>query len=200
MTRAARVSSRGNAEMTARFLHKTRLCIYYSKGYCARGEDCNFAHGSGDVRTAPDFSYTQQCRSLVKTGRCRQGDACKFAHAAGQLRPWEGSEEGEEYNESGSQYGSQCGSQEYHTAHRAAPYELPQPQCQTPWAQDDRSAAALAAPLPRGASSAHPGQDSSPPLTATVKRTFLHVFAVDEDDTFDDFRRCSSAPPRARTH
>ncbi|CAK0841347.1 unnamed protein product [Prorocentrum cordatum] len=153
MTRAARVSSRGNAEMTARFLHKTRLCIYYSKGYCARGEDCNFAHGSGDVRTAPDFSYTQQCRSFVKTGRCRQGDACKFAHAAGQLRPWEGSEEGEEYNESGSQYGSQCGS-----------------------------------------------QDSSPPLTATVKRTFLHVFAVDEDDTFDDFRRCSSAPPRARTH
>ncbi|CAK0893516.1 unnamed protein product [Prorocentrum cordatum] len=81
-------SVKGNAALTARFLHKTRLCNYYASGHCARGSDCGFAHGSGELRTAPDFSYTQQCRSFAKTGACGQGDACKFAHSWEQQRDW----------------------------------------------------------------------------------------------------------------
>jgi hypothetical protein len=184
--------------------------MYYAKGYCARGEECNFAHGSGDVKTAPDFSYTQQCRSFMKTGRCRQGASCKFAHAVGQLRPWECSEE--EYNEYDSQYDSQEGDiytnihqlkegvHEYDPAPRAVQYEWQQqPQHQIPWALDGRSVAALPAPLLREIP-AHRGQESTSPLSATVKRTFLHFFVAGEEDNFNYYRRCSSAPPRIRTH
>ncbi|CAK0824102.1 unnamed protein product [Prorocentrum cordatum] len=51
-------------------------------------EDCCFAHGRADVRTAPDFSYTQLCRRFTTTGTCPQGAACQFAHARGQLVRW----------------------------------------------------------------------------------------------------------------
>lgn len=111
MTRAG--SGKGNVTLTARFLHKTRLCAYYERGYCARGDRCGFAHGSGDVRTCPDFSYTQPCRSFIKTGKCKQGDACTFAHAPATMVPWKrreaehgpprAGEKTVEYNEDDSQ-------------------------------------------------------------------------------------------------
>ncbi|CAK0831293.1 unnamed protein product, partial [Prorocentrum cordatum] len=82
----------GTLAITARFLHKTRMCVYHAKGHCARGEECSFAHGSGDLRTVPDFSYTQPCQGFARTGKCRRGDACTFAHAPGKLLPWQCSE------------------------------------------------------------------------------------------------------------
>ncbi|CAK0803707.1 unnamed protein product [Prorocentrum cordatum] len=78
----------GNGTFTAHLLNKTRLCRFYESGHCARGGHCDFAHGRNDLREAPDFSYTQRCRSFMETGTCRRGSACTFAHAPEQLRSW----------------------------------------------------------------------------------------------------------------
>ncbi|CAK0797633.1 unnamed protein product [Prorocentrum cordatum] len=190
-------SRRGNLLMTARFLHKTRLCMYYANGYCARGEDCSFAHGSDDVRTAPDFSYTQPCKSFMKTGKCRQGDACKFAHAPGKLLPWKCSEA--EHDE----HGSRCDLEERARERdppRAVPRERqPRAPCLAPWALDGRSVTAVPAPRLREVTALR-GRELPSQLKATVKRTFLHFFVAEEeeDDRIGCCRRCSSAPPVAR--
>jgi len=76
-------------ELTAVLLRKTRLCSFWQRGMCARGDSCTFAHGGADVATAPDFSYTQWCKTFLHTGMCKQGASCKFAHALTNLRPWE---------------------------------------------------------------------------------------------------------------
>ena len=36
--------------MAANERMKTRLCKHFEKGYCRRGNTCNFAHGSKELR------------------------------------------------------------------------------------------------------------------------------------------------------
>jgi hypothetical protein len=47
------------------------ICIYFQRGYCRLGEECNFAHGK------------REC-SYWKQGKCKKGDYCDFAHTISQ--------------------------------------------------------------------------------------------------------------------
>jgi hypothetical protein len=91
-------NNKKNECVTARLLWKTRQCIFFAKGNCARGSACTFAHGSADSRVAPDFSYTQRCKSFIKTGQCQHGAGCKFAHTQGEVRPWESKKRGQTHH------------------------------------------------------------------------------------------------------
>lgn len=35
---------------------KTRICRHYLKGWCERGNECGFAHGTGDLHNSPTIS------------------------------------------------------------------------------------------------------------------------------------------------
>ena len=60
---------RQKTEFKASF--KTSLCYYWKKyGYCYRGENCVFAHGSKELR----------CSHFAKNKQCIYGNACKFIH------------------------------------------------------------------------------------------------------------------------
>ncbi|CAK0819731.1 unnamed protein product [Prorocentrum cordatum] len=163
--------------MMARFLHKTRLCTYYANGYCARGEDCSFAHRSADVRTAPDFSYTQPCKSFMKTGKCMQGDACKFAHALGKMLPWKCSEA--EHDDHGSRCNLEERTRECDQPRAVQRERQQRASCLSPWALDGRSVTAGPAPRLREVPALR-GREL-PSLKATVKRSFLHFFVAKEE-------------------
>lgn len=64
---------------------KTRMCRFYMAGLCGRGEDCSFAHGSTELRSAPDLHCTKICPALIRSGCCPDKD-CAFAHHASELR------------------------------------------------------------------------------------------------------------------
>uniref|UniRef100_A0A7S4RCH7 C3H1-type domain-containing protein n=1 Tax=Alexandrium monilatum TaxID=311494 RepID=A0A7S4RCH7_9DINO len=64
---------------------KTELCRFYSSG-CAKGDDCCFAHGEGDLRTAPDLNKTSLCEAWVNRRCPLKADACPFAHGWGDMR------------------------------------------------------------------------------------------------------------------
>lgn len=66
---------------------KTKLCMFYEQGHCARGHACAFAHGQDELRSVPDLSRTKLCPSLVKHGYCRKGADCRHAHSSTELRP-----------------------------------------------------------------------------------------------------------------
>lgn len=65
---------------------KTKLCLFYSQGFCSRGAGCNFAHGEAELKDAPDLTRTKMCPKLVKFGECKRV-ACKHAHSDHELRP-----------------------------------------------------------------------------------------------------------------
>jgi len=65
---------------------KTRLCKFYVKGKCKRGQACTFAHGDVEVQPQPDFFRTQLCAGFVRSGMCELGSGCKYAHSAQELR------------------------------------------------------------------------------------------------------------------
>lgn len=72
---------------SARFL-KTKLCTFYLRGQCDRGEACKFAHGVDAMAPIPNLYKTRLCNSFVKKlGRCPDGDSCQFAHSREELRP-----------------------------------------------------------------------------------------------------------------
>jgi len=66
---------------------KTRLCSFYSQGFCSRGSSCNFAHGEEELQRTPDLSRTKLCPNLLKYGECRRGAECRHAHSLAELRP-----------------------------------------------------------------------------------------------------------------
>ncbi|CAK0794491.1 unnamed protein product, partial [Prorocentrum cordatum] len=194
MTRAG--SRRGSADLTARLLRKTRLCVHYAKGHCARGEDCGFAHGSGDVRTAPDFSHTRPCRSFARARRCRQGDACRFAHDPGKMLPWKCS------GAARDEPGPPCDAEGRARARGGPPGAAQgEGQPRTPglvsWALEGRLVTAVPAPRLREVPALRGREWELPSqLKVTVKRTFLQFFEAEEEgDTIGCCRRCSSAPP-----
>lgn len=71
----------------AEIFQKTRLCKFYVRGRCSRGEACSFAHGKEQLQPSPDFYRTRMCMELVKKGACLQGSKCRFAHRPDELRP-----------------------------------------------------------------------------------------------------------------
>lgn len=68
-------------------LDKTRLCKFFRKGQCTRGEACTFAHGRRQLRPQPNLYRTQPCIDFLKTGGCSFGDGCRYAHHLEEVRP-----------------------------------------------------------------------------------------------------------------
>ena len=76
-------------------LFKTQLCTIFSRrGSCVRGDRCNFAHGTSELRkrsgsrlrpsdaAVPSFKqYTRVCIYYTGTpNSCKKGDQCEFKH------------------------------------------------------------------------------------------------------------------------
>jgi len=66
-------------------LVKTRLCKFFARGECSRGDACSFAHGRRQLRAQPDFWRSQQCFDFVKHGTCAYGMDCRYAHSVEEL-------------------------------------------------------------------------------------------------------------------
>lgn len=69
-------------------IYKTRLCQFYMQdGYCTKGAECRFAHGTEELRTNPN-EKTRICQHWLK-GNCRFGDSCYHAHGEHELKKLE---------------------------------------------------------------------------------------------------------------
>jgi len=75
-----------NAYSDNHLFDQTRLCKFYAKGQCTRGEACTFAHNDTDVLPQPDFFKSQLCADFARGSGCRHGDSCRYAHGAHELR------------------------------------------------------------------------------------------------------------------
>ncbi|KEG01887.1 hypothetical protein YYE_03406 [Plasmodium vinckei vinckei] len=62
-----------------------RLCSFYAKGICARGNKCSWAHGELDVRPMPKFYKTRMCYTFLSGSYC-EASKCTFAHTEEELR------------------------------------------------------------------------------------------------------------------
>jgi len=74
-------------------MKRTRLCKYYSRGFCREADTCSFAHGGADLQPRPDLYKTEWCHAMVRHGSCPRPDVCRYAHSAEELRrepvaPW----------------------------------------------------------------------------------------------------------------
>eukprot|EP00429_Kryptoperidinium_foliaceum_P005555 CAMPEP_0176021384 /NCGR_PEP_ID=MMETSP0120_2-20121206/10382_1 /TAXON_ID=160619 /ORGANISM="Kryptoperidinium foliaceum, Strain CCMP 1326" /LENGTH=334 /DNA_ID=CAMNT_0017354497 /DNA_START=64 /DNA_END=1068 /DNA_ORIENTATION=- len=76
----------GNSR-SGRTLEKTKLCRFFQRGDCERGEACSYAHGRQQIRPQPDLYRTQLCHDFLGTGFCRFGEACRYAHRMDDMRP-----------------------------------------------------------------------------------------------------------------
>jgi len=74
-------------------LSKTKLCKFFNKGACQKGETCTFAHGRQQLQRKPDLYRTKLCAQFVNTGSCAFDAACKYAHFLTQVRPEEVADE-----------------------------------------------------------------------------------------------------------
>jgi len=70
----------------AHILDKTRMCKFYAKGRCKRGQACHFAHSEGELQAKPDLYKTQLCLDFARGGTCQLGPACSYAHGPQELR------------------------------------------------------------------------------------------------------------------
>lgn len=68
-------------------LDKTKMCKFYAKGKCTRGNTCSFAHSASHLQPRPNLFRTQLCFHFARGGYCTVGDACRFAHQLDDLRP-----------------------------------------------------------------------------------------------------------------
>eukprot|EP00444_Apocalathium_aciculiferum_P011352 CAMPEP_0183454796 /NCGR_PEP_ID=MMETSP0370-20130417/124967_1 /TAXON_ID=268820 /ORGANISM="Peridinium aciculiferum, Strain PAER-2" /LENGTH=92 /DNA_ID=CAMNT_0025646331 /DNA_START=12 /DNA_END=286 /DNA_ORIENTATION=+ len=68
-------------------LCKTKMCKYFAKGRCKRGQACTWAHGEEELMARPDLFRTQLCVDFAAVGKCQSGGQCRFAHGSDMLRP-----------------------------------------------------------------------------------------------------------------
>lgn len=64
---------------------KTKMCRFELLGMCAKGPQCPFAHGSGELRPLPDLRCTKLCKELLQSGECSTKN-CSYAHSKEELR------------------------------------------------------------------------------------------------------------------
>ncbi|ETP12294.1 hypothetical protein F441_12301 [Phytophthora nicotianae CJ01A1] len=60
----------------------TQLCRHFTRGFCAQGSACTYAHVLGvakDAVPAPTGKVAQLCQFFL-SGVCTRGDACRFIH------------------------------------------------------------------------------------------------------------------------
>lgn len=61
------------------------MCVYFEKGVCQKGSRCRFAHGTEELRVAPNLQGTKRCPVLRDQGHCSDPQ-CRFAHEAEDVR------------------------------------------------------------------------------------------------------------------
>lgn len=65
---------------------KSRMCRFFVRGECTKGEQCMFAHGLSEIRCAPDLRKTSLCPDW-QSGRCPlTAEECLRAHGPEDLR------------------------------------------------------------------------------------------------------------------
>lgn len=69
----------------SRACQKTKLCAFYVRGECPRGDTCKFAHGESELKVPPNLQRTRLCPAVVAGGQCAKA-ACKFAHSSDEIR------------------------------------------------------------------------------------------------------------------
>lgn len=67
-------------------LKKTKLCAFFVRGACERGNRCGFAHGRDQLQDAPDLYKTTLCDRYMTKGFCKKGKDCSHAHGLQELR------------------------------------------------------------------------------------------------------------------
>mmetsp|Transcript_11173 Transcript_11173/g.35079 ORF Transcript_11173/g.35079 Transcript_11173/m.35079 type:complete len:288 (+) Transcript_11173:168-1031(+) len=65
---------------------KTELCTFWEQAWCSKGQNCPFAHGKDELRTAPNLTKTSFCRKWLKFGCTHTSADCRFAHGMQELR------------------------------------------------------------------------------------------------------------------
>ncbi|KAF8820224.1 putative zinc finger protein [Cardiosporidium cionae] len=65
--------------------YKTKICPWYYKNRCDRGEECLFAHSQDELRAAPNLAKTSICPNVRLKGTC-DDSTCTFAHKMKELR------------------------------------------------------------------------------------------------------------------
>lgn len=63
-------------------LHRTKMCSFFERGACERGERCTYAHAAVELKPAPDLHCTKLC---PKGMDCLDSE-CRFAHRQAELR------------------------------------------------------------------------------------------------------------------
>lgn len=71
---------------TNKTFKKTSQCRFFASGACLRGENCNFAHGTEEVRTKPNLVNLRFCADFIEVGSCKKGLNCNFAHSISEFR------------------------------------------------------------------------------------------------------------------
>jgi len=64
---------------------KTKMCRFFARASCNRGENCHFAHDMAELVPMPDLNCTKLCSILNATGSCTD-PKCAFAHNKRELR------------------------------------------------------------------------------------------------------------------
>jgi len=67
-------------------LRKTKMCKFFTKGTCEKGDACKFAHNPSHLQSQPDLYKTNLCIAFERNGACRDGSSCKYAHGMQELR------------------------------------------------------------------------------------------------------------------
>eukprot|EP00931_Biecheleriopsis_adriatica_P049890 TRINITY_DN2886_c0_g1_i1.p1 TRINITY_DN2886_c0_g1~~TRINITY_DN2886_c0_g1_i1.p1 ORF type:complete len:281 (-),score=51.42 TRINITY_DN2886_c0_g1_i1:86-928(-) len=78
------VSSR-KTTATQNHVLRTRICSFYLRGTCTRGEACSFAHGEAYLQKKPKWQKTRLCKDLFQNGFCSAGAYCTWAHSREEL-------------------------------------------------------------------------------------------------------------------
>lgn len=66
-------------------IFKTRLCYFFMQnGYCTKGDECRYAHGTEELRTNPN-AKTRICQHWLH-GNCQYGDYCYHAHGEHEMK------------------------------------------------------------------------------------------------------------------
>jgi len=66
--------------------HKTKLCVFFPKGACLKGEACHFAHGSKELAVETDLRKTSLCQRWCRNACLFDSKECPYAHGAAELR------------------------------------------------------------------------------------------------------------------
>ncbi|TDH73751.1 uncharacterized protein CCR75_003330 [Bremia lactucae] len=57
----------------------TQLCHYFTRGFCAKGHSCTYAHVLGLAKNPDQGKIAMLCQ-YFGSGKCSRGDTCRFIH------------------------------------------------------------------------------------------------------------------------